>query len=228
MSARITAVIALGAVFATARAQDSTPLAGRMVRFFAPVIGLPVSTSSLHRGTAELAGAARVAIGYEALAYESDEPIPARSTLSTKDRTVGQVLDLITTYEPRYTWREDGGVIHLRPATSLDDPRDTLNQAVASFGLENARLSDALREVQFLLHPDWRNGGRLGSGPSPTGMGLRRFSVSEANTTIIGVLDAIVKAHGSSSWQATYGDGNQSVPTLRLSFNTFDGWGTTQ
>jgi hypothetical protein len=59
-------------------------------------------------------------------------------------------------------------------------------------------------------------------------MGLRRFSVSEANTTIIGVLDAIVKAHGSSSWQATYGDGNQSVPTLRLSFNTFDGWGTTQ
>jgi hypothetical protein len=52
--------------------------------------------------------------------------------------------------------------------------------------------------------------------------------VNETNTTILGVLDAIVKAHGSSSWQATYGDGSQSVPALRLSFSTFDGWGTTQ
>jgi hypothetical protein len=228
MSARFSAVVALSAVFATASAQESTPLAGRLVRFFAPVIGLPASTSNLHRGTAELAGAARVPIGYEALAYEPDEPVPARSTLSTKDRTVGQVLDLITTYDPRYTWRENDGVIHLRPVTSLDDPRDTLNQPVASFVLEDARLSDALREVQFRLHPDWRNGGRVGSGPSPTRMGLRRFSVNETNTTILGVLDAIVKAHGSSSWQATYGDGSQSVPALRLSFSTFDGWGTTQ
>jgi hypothetical protein len=227
MSARFT-VPALCALLATAVAQEPAQLADRLVRFFAPVVGLPTSTSSLHRGTAELAGAARVPIGYEALMYEPNEPVPARSTVSTRERTVGQVLDEITTHDPRYTWREDDGVIHLRPLTSLDDPRDALNQPVSSFVLEDGRLSDALREVQFLLHPDWRNDGRLGSGPSPTAMGLRRFSVRQANTTLIGLLDAIVKAHRSSSWQVTYADGNQPVPALRLSFSTFDGWGTTQ
>jgi hypothetical protein len=228
MSARFTTLMALAALVITRLAQAPTPLADRAVRLFAPVIGLPASTSSLHRGTAELAGAAGVPIGYEALVYEPNEPVPPRSTVGTHERTVRQVLDAITTHDPRYAWQEDNGVIHVRPLTSLDDPRDALNQPVASFVLDNAQLGDALREVQFLLHPDWRNGGILGSGPSPTAMGLRRFSVREVNTTLIGLLDAIVKAHGSSSWQATYADANQPVPALRLTFSTFDGWGTTQ
>jgi hypothetical protein len=228
MPPRFTAVIGLSAVLTTGFAQEPTALADRLVRFFAPVIGLPATTSSLHRGTAELAGAAGVPIGYEALVYEPNEPVPARSRVSTHERTVRQVLDVIITHDPRYTWQEDNGVIHLRPLTSLDDPRNALTQPVAWFVLDDARLGDALREVQFLLHPDWRNGGSLGSGPSPTAMGLRRFSVREAHTTILGLLDAIVKAHGSSSWQVTYADANQPAPALRLSFSTFDGWGTTQ
>jgi hypothetical protein len=221
-------MMGLSAMLTTAFAQGPPTLADRLVRFFAPVIGLPATTSSLHRGTAELAGAAGVPIGYEAVMYEPNEPVPARSTTGTRERTVRQVLDAITTHDPRYAWQEDNGVIHLRPATSFDDPRNALNRPVANFVLIDARLGDALREVQFLLHPDWRNGGILGSGPSPTALGLRRFSVREANTTIIGLLDAIVKAHGSSSWQVTYADGSQPVPALRLSFSTFDGWGTTQ
>ena len=42
-----------------------------------------------------------------------------------------------------------------------------------------------------------------------------------------GILDAIVKAHGASSWSVTYAPDSVAARPYRISFHTFDGWGTT-
>jgi hypothetical protein len=54
---------------------------------------------------------------------------------------------------------------------------------------------------------------------------LRRFNVTISNTTVLGVLDAIVIAHGAASWHVTYMD-DPRWP-YRIGFGTFDGWGKT-
>ena len=95
------------------------------------------------------------------------------------------------------------------------------------FLLADTTLQLALREVHFSLRPDSRQGGIAGSGSGPTALGLRRFTVRVEQTTVQGILDAIVKAHGASSWSVTYAPDSVAARPYRISFHSFDGWGTT-
>jgi hypothetical protein len=214
-------------VAAVLAAQESTALITRRLPSGAPVVGVPLTPGSLQRGMAEVAWAARIPIGYEAPEDETWQPAPPTSTINVEGQTVEQVLDAIVAQQPRYRWSEDDGVIHLRPKTAVVDPNNILNRAVETFVLEGTTLQQAQRDLHFNLRPELRQGAIAGSGPAPTALGLRRFSVNVSETTVLGVLDAIVKAHGASSWHVTYKPDYSTIVPYRFGFDTFDGWGTT-
>jgi hypothetical protein len=176
---------------------------------------------------AEVAWAVGIAIGFEALPDESWQPSQPDFTIKTEGQTVEEVLDWIVARQPRYQWTADDSVVHLRPRAAIADPDNMLNQRLEEFVVYDATLQLALREVHFRLWPEERRGGIVGSGPGPSALGLRRFSVRMQGTTVQGALDAIIKAHGASSWSVTYvADAGVARP-YRISFHTFDGWGTT-
>jgi hypothetical protein len=222
LSIGFTAIVAAALV-----AQESAALIARRLPFGAPVVGVPLTPSSLQRALAEVAWAARIPIGYEAPEDEPWQPAPSSRTINVEGQTVKQVLNAIVALQPHYGWSEDNGVIHLRPKTAVTDPNNVLNRPVEMFVLDETTLQLALREVHYSLRPELRQGGIAGSGAGPTALGLRRFTVSVGQTTVQGILDAIVKAHGASSWSVTYAPDSGAARLYRISFHTFDGWGTT-
>lgn len=225
----VAASIGVSAILAAAAsAQDATPPIARRLPFGAPVVGIPLTPYSLQRAMAEVAWVARVPIRYEALEDEAWQPAPPTNTINVEGQTVEQILNTIVAQQPHYSWSEDDGIIHLRPKTAPSDPNNILNRWVGMFVVNDTTLQLALQEVHFTLRPELRQGGIAGSGFGPTELGLRRFSVSVTNTTVLGVLDAIIKAHGASSWHVTYQQDYQAFTPYRFGFSTFDGWGTTQ
>ena len=222
LSFGLTAIVA-----AAVAAQEPTALIARRLPFGAPVVGVPVTPSSLQRALADIAWAARIPIGYEAPEDEFWQPAPPSRTINVEGQTVEQVLNAIVALQPRYGWSEDDGVIHLRPKIAVADPNNVLNRPIEMFVLKDTTLQLALREVHFSLRPESRQGGIIGSGPGPTPLGLRRFTVSVEQTSVQGILDAIVKAHEASSWSVTYASDSGAARPYRISFHTFDGWGAT-
>lgn len=229
MSKRLLALsIGLAAIVGAAlAAQEPTALIARRLPFGAPVVDVPLTPSSLQRAMAELAWTARIPIGYEAPEDEPWQPAPPSRTINVEGQTVEQVLNAIVALQPRYGWSEDDGVIHLRPKTAVADPNNVLNRPIEMFVLDDTTLQLALREIHFNLRPALRQGGIAGSGAPPTALGLHRFSISMKKTTVLDVLDAIVKAHGASSWHVTYMPDYSTIVSYRFGFDTFDGWGMT-
>ncbi len=210
-----------------AGAQAPENVAHRRVPFRSPEIWLPLTSFSIGTAMAEVAWAVDVPIGYEALPDAPWQPAPSEASIRTAGLTLFEILDAIVTRQPRYQWSLDDGVVHLRPKIAIEDPGNILNRPLDEFVLNDATLPVALREIRFALGPEARQGGILGSGPGPSALGRRRFSVSLGRTTLLAALDAIVKAHGASSWRVTYEE-DRGVPYPdRISFQTFDGWGAT-
>jgi hypothetical protein len=56
---------------------------------------------------------------------------------------------------------------------------------------------------------------------------VSRFTVNVRQATVQGILDAIVKAHGASSWHVMYEADSGIQREYRIGFDTFDGWGIT-
>jgi len=203
----------------------SSNYASRVLPARPPSVVLPLSTEQLVPAIELLAWYARVPIGFEGL---NDDPFVLASPsaeLQLGGDTLAEALDKIVTKEPRYRWTQNNGVIHLRPKTARADPNSLLNRPVARFELHGVTLSEALHEVHLYLRPELRGRGVVGSGPGPREFGLRPFSVAVSSTTVLGLLDAIVIAHGAASWHVTYT--NDPQWPYHIGFGTFDGWGQT-
>jgi len=208
-------------------AQDSTDETARRVPFRVPVVALPLTPYNLQRGMADLAWAVHLPIGYEAPEGGSLQPMPLQPgfMIMTAGRTIEEILGDVVAREPRYTWTLDDGVVHLRLATAISDRGNVLNQEITEFAVNDVTLQQARRELHDTLHPESRGAVVITTGLAPAALGLRRFSVRTGPTTVLGALDAIVKAHGASSWSLTY-DG-QGARRYRISLHVFDGWSTT-
>lgn len=224
--ARILAVCGVLAGSALLRAQGAVALWSLRLPFRPPLVGLPLTPYSLQLGLAELAWAVQTPIGFEAVSDQSWQPGASPSTLETAGRTVSEILSDIIVREPRYGYTIDAGVIHVRPTASVADAANFLNQPIARFEIDRAALTQALREVRIALQPALRNQGSTGGGMGPSALGARPLTVRVEFTTVHGVLDAIVKAHGAASWSVTYRIENGRLTPL-ISFHTFDGWTVT-
>ncbi len=208
-------------------AQEPTEFVARRLPFGAPVVGVPLTPDSLQRAMAEVAWTARIPIGYEALEDEPWQPRAPTGIINVAGQTVEEVLNAIVAHEPRYRWTEDDGVLHLRPRAALADSNSVLNRTIEGFIIEGATLELALRELRYTLRPEWRQGGITSSMRAQTGLGVSRFTVNVRQASVQGILDAIVKAHGASSWHVTYEADSGIQREYRIGFDTFDGWGIT-
>ncbi len=134
-----------------------------------------------------LAQTAGVPIGFEGL-VPLDRPLSIRATT----RKLRDVLDAVIAADPRYEWREDDGVIVVRPVEAWNDQASALNNGVEGVKLEDVVASDLFPVLARLL------------GVPTTHLALgdtRRFSVeTPGNSTLLHTLNAMVRAHGSLSW----------------------------
>ena len=165
------------AMSSVVRTQDAIDAGVWRVPFRSPVLALPLTPYSLQRACAELAWAIRLPIGYESPDDQPWQPAPALSEIPTEGRTLADLLNEIVRREPRYSWTNQDGFIHVRPITAVSDPTDVLSRPIARFEFADKTLTEALREVRYALQPELRGGGTGGSGMSPTPLGQRTFSV---------------------------------------------------
>lgn len=138
---------------------------------------------------AKLAVAAGVPMGFEA----AGQPTRLSHPVTATGRKLSEVLDDLIRADDRYEWREVDGVIVVRPQAAWRDPLSVFNTAVGPIRRREMQASDAasLMAQLFGVRSD------LSSGPGDT----IRFTVDLPDGgTLLGVLNAIVRAHGTMTW----------------------------
>lgn len=138
----------------------------------------------------QLAEAAGVPMGFEMAPFEPDAGPPPR--IPATGKRLRDVLDAIVSADPRYEWREDAGVIVVRPVTAWTSTAGTLDIPVGPVMLEQANRDDALHVLAQIF-------GAV-SGEPPL-RDIRRFSLGvPADTPLLQFLNAVVRAHGNLCW----------------------------
>lgn len=178
-----------------------------------------------------IARSARVPIGFEEVAGRptrfdgnlSSIPSAARTLLI--GLTVGEALDVIVSADPRYRWREQDGVILIRPVEAWTDPAHFLNQGLDGFRLRDSTASDVAKVIysRFSVKVIYGEGGVLGDPPGPD-VGLeRRLALDVPPGTTIEALNSVVRAHGELGWMVHYAHAQVDIRSSCLRFITFDG-----
>jgi hypothetical protein len=138
---------------------------------------------------AKLAVAAGVAMGFEAAGQPTRFSVPVTAT----GRKLSEVLDALVRTDDRYEWREDDGVIVVRPASAWRDPLSVFNTAVGPIRHREMQASDAAALMAQLFGLRRELGGELGD--------TIKFTVDLPDGgTLLSVLNAIVRAHGTMTW----------------------------
>ena len=116
--------------------------------------------------------------------------------------TAGAALDRLMELDSRYEWRESDGVIVVRPRIAWTDTNHFLHRTVSSFTVHNKHLGSTLEAVIDALGPfPWPAGERF---VSTTRLADRVISVNLGTTSIIEILNAVVRTHGAMSWIVSY------------------------
>ena len=140
--------------------------------------------------------------------WPEDCPLPPRSAESITDwltltgLNARDALDRLMELDRRYEWREMDGVIVVRPRIAWTDSSHFLHRTVSSFTVRNKHLGSTLEAVIDALGPfPWPAGERF---VSSTRQADRVISVNLGTTSIIEILNAVVRTHGAISWSVYY------------------------
>jgi hypothetical protein len=180
-------------------------------------IRLPSNTRALTESLASIARASGVLIGFETV-LDTDEGL-ARTQFgwSPRGQRVGEALDSVVALHPAYGWRSVKGVIHVRPRAAFADPNHFLTRTARHIEFEDTLPLHATFEAHRLFIPDCvvrhpiytdqrdeflKNEHRAMRQP---------VTLSFKGGTVLDLLDAVIKAHGSLYWNVTY-----QVPPERL------------
>ena len=178
-----------------------------------------------------IARSAQVPIGFEEVAGEPTPwdgnfaKVPLEQRTSLVGMTVRQALDQLTTADPRYGWREEDGVLQIRPAAASRDPDHYLHKSTAP--APSARRP-AIDFVKWLyahsgLEVTSSTGGVIGD-PQSSGFDLHKpVAVSGNNASILETLNAVVRAHGKLGWLVHYAQGPATLHNSCIRLITFDG-----
>jgi len=178
---------------------------------------LPSNTVALAETLSSIARASGVLIGFETMLDR--DPLSARTRFgwSMRGKKVSEALDELMVVHRGYEWRSVNGVIHVRPQSAFADLHHFLNQAIGPIELIDALPLHATFEVHRIFIPDC-----LVSHPIYTDQRdvflekedaamQQTFTLSFGGGTVLDLLDAVIKAHGSLYWNVTY-----DVPRERL------------
>ena len=180
--------VSLAAAFALA-ATTSALAQNSADRVWPATSGPPLTLESIGTQTIAMLGdAAGVPT-----AFESAGPaVHFSSGFHPDGKTVAQVLEALTTADPRYAWHDDNGVITIYPRKR--SPR----QDVLDLPIKGAiKLTDVdARDVFAVLNRLFSS--REGADPPKD---TKRFSFEvEEGSTIRDLLNTIVRTHGRLSW----------------------------
>jgi hypothetical protein len=126
-----------------------------------------------------------------------EEPVTPRRGMDLAGKTLGEALALLVTTDPRYSWREVGGVIVIRPLKAWTDTGNPLNARVDSVRWNNVTLGTATNRMLALIYG-------YPVVPDEPIEGARSFSVAVASGSVLDVLVVSARAHGSVMWSTPY------------------------
>ena len=166
-------------------------------------------------------------MGVESVEQDSERPNPSDPLLILTGRPLGEAVHLLVNARPGYVWRADGDIVHVLRANGDDS---ILARRLENFTLENATPLEAARLLCETLQPAAsRRGGYAYSGPPPSPIGERRFTVPTMTGSLLQALDAIAKQHGALIWHVTDRRPTMDAVTesfpIGIGFVMFDGWG---
>jgi hypothetical protein len=150
--------------------------------------GAPLSLNGLGEHTiGALAFAARVPIGVEL----AGPAIAQQHIIMATGTKLGVVLDAIVAADPRYEWREDAGVIVIRPRQSWIEGNPILDLPVAGIQRKEMQAIDGV----LLLRQLFEQRGAANGLDDP-----KHFSIDLPPGRLFDVLNGIARAHGSLAW----------------------------
>jgi len=195
-------VLALGGSAAQASLVDK-PLVATEHIIYAPAGPLISPSDASEKGLlSRIARVAGVPFG-----FESDDRAPRPSTTVPVEphyisaSTLRAALDEFVRLDPRYEWRELGGVFVVRPISAWNDPSNALNRPAADIDWHTLNVVSGFDRVAHLLYPDETSDVFAGLN----GGGDRTFDVKVTGGTILDVLNAVARADGELGWSVRYG-----------------------
>lgn len=178
--------------------------------------------------TAAIAGSVGLPAGVEYLPGACNYRLPAQedqgSWIPLIGLTVGEALERLKAFDPRYHWVESDGVLIVRPIEAWGDEEHPLHESIGEFAADEEHAGILLHRLRSRLtgarepHP-WEIVPRTPEGAKPLTLHLTAASAILA-------LDAIVRAHGALVWTVEWckPERRREYATIRLS--TF-GFGVT-
>lgn len=203
----------------TADAQQS--VLARRIKMDAPgaaVVWLPdgIANGMFAWRIAESAG---VPLVFEPSPFDYRDPSIASHRLDLDGLTVRDALDVLVAQDPRYRWEERDGVIVIRPIDVIADPTDALNHRIAGVRGERRTLHDVLARVTEAVRS-------IGAAPAvPATADSRAFGLEAPGGTVLDLLSAAARAHGSVMWSAPGWVRGADQAGFGISFKTFAGGG---
>jgi hypothetical protein len=178
-----------------------------------------------------IARSARVPIGFEEqagslLPFDGDlSKIPVSVRTNFIGLTVGEALSALVAADPRYSWREQDGVILIRPVEAWGDPVDFLHQGFGGFRAAGALASDVARAIYewFRVPLGFGEGGVLGEPPGPDAELNRRMTFEVSPGWVLDALNSVVRTHGGLGWIVRYARAPAVIGNSCIRFVTFNG-----
>ncbi len=134
-------------------------------------------------------------------------------------------MDALVAVDPRYVWREQDGVLIIRPVDAWRDRTHFLNEIVGSIDERQRRPIDIVKGLYDLkgLRINWSSGGVIGNPTQKESDLDLPISVTLPTSTMLGVLNAIAKSHGQLGWLVEYARGPAEFRYSCIRLVTFDG-----
>ena len=154
--------------------------------------GLPIKALSINPILIDgLARAVRTPMGLEAIksAPATEAPDEDRSVMLT-GKTLSEAIAVLGALDPRYQWRDMGGVIVFRPVTAWTAATDPLSRRIDAIRLKDTALADVLKAFHR----------QLGLEPPSGSDDSHRFSLDAPAGSILDTLNAIARSHGRLYW----------------------------
>ena len=151
---RVAVIAALILNVATVAAQQPGPPASVTRISGEMFLEEPQTNCAVADAAASLAIATGVPFGIERLPRCEPSVHGAAQRVAVAGLTLREALDRLAALHPRYSWREDGGVIVVRPSQEWDRVDHFLNQTVPSFAYQRLNIGSAHAVVNTLLGPN--------------------------------------------------------------------------
>ena len=173
-----------------------------------------------------IARGAAIPAGVEFLAEpcERDRRMPDPTDYSALlGLELADAFDRVVVMDSRYRWAEDNGVAVLRPVLAWSDRGHFLHEPVSAFAFEQQNLVGALIAIKLAMGQDVSAMREMIEQSAPDGQ--RTFSVKTGATSAVGLLDAVVRAHGGMQWRISYCRPEAAREFVELALTTADGGG---